>query len=69
MGDKDQVVDFESLQEAQDRLPKSFEGVVIRGGNHASFGNYGIQKGDSLPDISFDDQQQYVLDALLEILP
>ncbi|SFN72422.1 alpha/beta hydrolase [Proteiniclasticum ruminis] len=69
VGDKDQVVDFESLQEAQDRLPKSFEGVVIRGGNHASFGNYGIQKGDSLPDISFDDQQQYVLDALLEILP
>lgn len=69
VGDKDQVVDFESLEGAQDRLPRNLQGVVIRGGNHASFANYGIQKGDSLPDISFDEQQQYVLDALLEILP
>lgn len=69
VGDKDQVVDFESLMKAQERLPENLEGIVIRGGNHASFGNYGIQKGDSLPDISFDEQQQYILDALVNILP
>lgn len=69
VGDKDQVVDWENLSEAESRLPSDYEGVVIRGGNHASFGNYGIQKGDNLPDISFEDQQQYVLDALLDIVP
>lgn len=67
LGDKDQIIDHVKLREAEERLPRNFTGVLIRGGNHSSFGNYGVQKGDALPDITFDEQQGYILDVLAEI--
>lgn len=36
----------------------------IAGGNHAQFGNYGIQKGDNVATITADDQQSIVRDLL-----
>ena len=38
--------------------------VVIEGGNHAGFGDYGRQKGDNGAGISREEQQQAVLDAV-----
>lgn len=38
--------------------------VVIEGGNHAQFGNYGPQKGDPAAAISADTQQQITADAI-----
>jgi hypothetical protein len=31
---------------------------VIQGGNHAQFGNYGLQPGDGIATISAADQQR-----------
>lgn len=66
VGDKDHVINYDQLSEAQERLPKLTRGQIIRGGNHSSFANYGAQDGDSLADIGYDEQQQYVLDAVAE---
>jgi hypothetical protein len=38
-------------------LPKDTQYVSIEGGNHAGFGNYGVQKGDNKATISNEQQQ------------
>ncbi len=66
VGDKDTVINKEQLDSAKARLPENTIYTVIHGGNHASFGNYGTQEGDQLPDIGYDEQQEYVLEAVKE---
>lgn len=38
--------------------------IVIEGGNHAQFGNYGAQKGDAQATISAAEQQAATVDAI-----
>jgi len=42
--------------------------VVIEGGNHAQFGNYGEQKGDPAATISSEEQQSIAVDAILNFI-
>ena len=42
--------------------------VVIEGGNHAQFGNYGKQKGDPDATISREEQQSIAVAAIKEFL-
>ncbi len=42
--------------------------VIIEGGNHAQFGNYGKQKGDPDGTISADDQQNIAVDAIMDFI-
>lgn len=49
-------------------LPMDTEFVEIQGGNHAQFGDYGIQPGDHEATISPTDQQKQVVDATAQFL-
>jgi dienelactone hydrolase len=42
--------------------------VIIEGGNHAQFGNYGIQKGDPPAAISREEQQAIAVQAILDFI-
>jgi hypothetical protein len=42
--------------------------VVIEGGNHAQFGNYGEQRGDLPAAISRDEQQNIAVNAILDFI-
>ena len=42
--------------------------IVIEGGNHAQFGNYGKQKGDPDATISSEEQQNIAVEAINEFL-
>lgn len=42
--------------------------VIIDGGNHAQFGNYGEQKGDPPATISREDQQNIAAKAILDFI-
>lgn len=42
--------------------------VVIEGGNHAKFGNYGIQKGDPEGTITHEEQQSLTVKAILDFI-
>lgn len=42
--------------------------VVIEGGNHAQFGNYGPQKGDAPAEISAEEQQRQTVHAIVDFL-
>jgi len=46
------------------RLPPGTGLVVIDGGNHAQFGDYGTQRGDGTASISREDQQQQTATAI-----
>ena len=48
--------------------PQDTTEVVIDGGNHAQFGNYGIQKGDGTSDISALQQQEEAAAAIVSFL-
>ena len=49
-------------------LPRSTRRVVIKGGNHAGFGDYGIQAHDGERTISLEDQQDQVARHLVSFL-
>ena len=49
-------------------LPVDTRYVLIRGGNHSQFGDYGIQPGDHAATITRADQQKQIVDATLQFL-
>ncbi len=49
-------------------LPTDTTWVVIEGGNHAQFGDYGSQPGDKVATISATDQQAQVVAATVDFL-
>ena len=63
-GDQDEVLNMEEYEKNRENLPEKAEEVIISGGNHAQFGNYGIQKGDGTAVIARENQQRQVVEAL-----
>ena len=61
-GSEDGVLDLDRVKEAQQF--GTVEEVVIAGGNHAGFGNYGEQNGDRVSAISEEKQQEETADAI-----
>ena len=56
-GSNDTVVSREKIAEGRSLCGSGYEEVVLEGGNHAMFGNYGFQEGDTLGDITTQEQQ------------
>lgn len=52
----------------RDKLKGLTSIVEIQGGNHAQFGNYGIQKGDGTATISIEEQQAETEKAIIDFL-
>lgn len=55
-------------QSVEDKLDYSENVVEIQGGNHAQFGNYGLQKGDPPATISSQEQQSQTVTAIHDFL-
>lgn len=62
-GSEDGVLNLEKYEEAKKLMPQRNE-VLISGGNHAQFGNYGEQKGDGTASISPYEQWQIVAEQV-----
>jgi pimeloyl-ACP methyl ester carboxylesterase len=56
-GTRDGLVSQEDIDVSRGQLPPITRFVPIEGGNHAQFGSYGAQEGDSSPEISAEEQQ------------
>ena len=65
-GSEDGVLNMQRVEGAPDLVSGRFQEIVIEGGNHALFGNYGEQKGDGQADISGEEQQEQVVLAVRE---
>lgn len=59
---------MEPFEDSRALLPADTTWVVIEGGNHAQFGDYGPQPGDNPATISAADQQAQVVRATSEFL-
>ena len=67
-GDQDQVLNREKYAEYRGNLPGKAVEVVIPGGNHAQFGDYGQQKGDGVATITTQEQLDATVQAILTVL-
>ena len=56
-GTEDRIVNRKSIEEGRKIAPDQYYEYTIEGGNHAQFGNYGIQPGDGNASISASEQQ------------
>jgi len=60
-GENDQVLSV-------NRISQSLKPIVIPGGNHAYFGDYGEQKGDGIATISRKEQQEFTIQHIIEFI-
>ncbi len=65
-GSEDGVLNLGKLEEANKYLPENSVTYVIEGGNHAQFGNYGVQDGDGDAVISAEEQQYRTAELILQ---
>lgn len=60
-GSEDHVLNINKVEENKNNLPSDYVEMIVEGGNHAQFGNYGLQKGDGVATITTLDQQKKVV--------
>lgn len=61
---------YGSLEDGWDKS-KLTDNIIkeeITGGNHAQFGNYGIQKGDAVATISREEQQDITISSIIDFI-
>lgn len=63
-GSEDKVLNRDAYDQAIPRFPSGYTEVIIEGGNHAQFGNYGAQAGDGEAAISAQDQWKQAASAI-----
>lgn len=63
-GTNDKVLDMETYDNAKQFFPVRCTEVIIDGGNHAQFGNYGAQSGDGEAEITAQEQQKQTAAAI-----
>lgn len=68
IGTRDGVINRERLAATAVLLPPDTQRIDIEGGNHAQFGWYGDQPGDTPATISRADQQRQIVAATVEML-
>lgn len=67
-GDCDGVLRIKQYKKALELLPKDYQELIIEGGNHSGFANYGLQKGDGIPKISQETQIKTTVQRILDFL-
>lgn len=67
-GSRDGVLNMVEVEKAKESGPKDASYLIIEGGNHSYFGNYGEQEGDGQPTITLEEQQKITIDTILSFL-
>lgn len=67
-GDHDGVLNMTKREEGDQYLSEESKVVIIEGGTHAWFGDYGEQKGDGTAGISREEQQEITVENIKNFL-
>lgn len=67
-GTEDGVLNRGKYEKSRKNLPEDAAEIILDGGNHASFGSYGTQKGDGQATISQAQQQAQTAQAILKFI-
>jgi len=58
----------QTFKAKEELMPTNVQYVIIEGGNHSQFGDYGFQPGDMEATISRTEQQSQVVDSVVQFL-
>ena len=67
-GSNDGLATPAKVDAAKAKLPPDTRYVVIDGGIHSFFGDYGLQSGDGTPSVSRHAAQEQIQTATLELM-
>lgn len=67
-GNKDTVLNKTKYEQNKINWNSTAQELIINGGNHANFGNYGFQKKDSASEISKEMQQEQTIEAIIKMI-
>ena len=67
-GSKDGCLNRDVYETSREYWPATASEYVLPGGNHANYGNYGIQDGDMEAEISREEQQTLTAEKILELV-
>lgn len=67
-GTEDKVLNIDKYNEAKKNLGDDYVEIVIPGGCHSNFGDYGMQEGDGNPTITRDEQMNITANAIYDII-
>lgn len=67
-GELDKVASPDEILATKTQFPPGADFIVIEGGNHSQFGDYGLQRGDQLATIPTEAQQQAAVTATISLL-
>ena len=67
-GSNDLVLNKKEYDNNLGNFPSSYEEIVIEGGNHANFGDYGSQRGDGVASIDRKEQTRITKDAVVGLI-
>ncbi|MBO6153969.1 MAG: alpha/beta fold hydrolase [Lachnospiraceae bacterium] len=67
-GDRDKVVQMDRYDFNKSNWPAQSREVIIPGGNHAGYANYGEQAGDGEAQITNDEQQSITAQTILDFV-
>ena len=67
-GAEDHVLNMKKIEEGRVLAPAEYYEYEIEGGNHAQFGNYGVQRGDGTAAITSLEQQQLTVDFIMHTI-
>ncbi|MCR5785937.1 MAG: alpha/beta hydrolase [Eubacterium sp.] len=65
---EDKVLNWDMYYENNVNLPDDFKEVMIEGGIHSYFGDYGIQRKDGTPLISKEEQHEKITEEILNFI-
>jgi len=65
---EDGIITLDAVRSKAHLLPETAEHVIIEGGNHAQFGDYGWQDGDKKATISLEEQLDITAAEMLKFI-
>ena len=67
-GSNDTVLNAEKFVKGRNFMPAVYKEICIDGGNHAQFGDYGLQVGDGAASITPEKQREITAKAILDFI-
>ena len=67
-GTNDLVLNKKEYNKNISNFPANYKEVIIEGGNHSNFGDYGFQRHDGVASISKDEQINITKNAVIDFI-
>ncbi|MCR5055129.1 MAG: alpha/beta hydrolase [Lachnospiraceae bacterium] len=67
VGSEDHIMDLRQYEKNRVNWSENAVEIIIEGGNHSQFANYGLQRGDGEASITIEEQQKQTIDVIHEM--